>query len=581
MNETDFQEEEAEEDERRRKRNKKKKELKKKRILELGKKTQENDKTKISDISVIILEKPEVNFKKTEVNKQISKIEEYKSEIKVPILLLEQPEVNFKKTELNKQISKIEEFRSEIKVPIFLVEQPQIESKRTQVQRKIPIIKSTNEITQKPELKPKNVPKEEQKKKKMDKSLKQEQEISPEEEEILEMEGERVIIIEKEEKIFGFNAKDLSGKPIVIFLDDPNSSFTGVLEYLCWRLYREIIGGGPEPRKINDLDEFQKEIFHWLEAENKIYTIEFNNKIDKKDLKWHIIRSKLEQLFGQQLGFIIFKNLNLLTDDYMPRDHIINFITLTPNEYLEKEFDLAKKLCCMIWGFVEIMKKDLENYFFSNTASFNYLFNLAKVLYERKLGELNSKEPYISSTKRQKFGNESDEVHFPIKVFVVEYLSNKMGFKKIEDIIKIKKFIKTEEKHSDFNKKYQPDIYINGESEEFPNEVFEIETLFGEGINAMKKVDETIEKYEDSSIKKLNIVLENITLLFHLEEIKEKSKIHGIYKEGNVRNFDLEFWTLDLKNSRLINLEDFMNNLLEFKKKNFFPIFFKKTSLQT
>jgi len=103
-----------------------------------------------------------------------------------------------------------------------------------------------------------------------------------------------------------------------------------------------------------------------------------------------------------------------------------------------------------------------------------------------------------------------------------------MGFKKIEDIIKIKKFIKTEEKHSDFNKKYQPDIYINGESEEFPNEVFEIETLFGEGINAMKKIDETIEKYEESSIEKLNVVLENITLLFHLKEIKEKLKIHRI-----------------------------------------------------
>ena len=72
--------------------------------------------------------------------------------------------------------------------------------------------------------------------------------------------------------------------------------------------------------------------------------------------------------------------------------------------------------------------------------------------------------------------------------------------------------------------------------------IYEVETLYGEGEDADKKIDYTIDKYDETGIKKVNIVMDNLGFLMHLKELKSKK---GLFKD---KPFDIEFYTLDLIN---------------------------------
>ena len=57
----------------------------------------------------------------------------------------------------------------------------------------------------------------------------------------------------------------------------------------------------------------------------------------------------------------------------------------------------------------------------------------------------------------------------------------------------------------------------------------------------------------------------------HLQEIEKKVILHKYQKEK--RNFELEFWTLDLTNNKLISFRSFANKVNDFEKGDFLPIF--------
>jgi hypothetical protein len=80
------------------------------------------------------------------------------------------------------------------------------------------------------------------------------------------------------------------------------------------------------------------------------------------------------------------------------------------------------------------------------------------------------------------------------------------------------------------------------------SEAYEVETLFGEGESADKKLDEAIRKYNGS---KVNIIMDNFGFLLHLRDL---SRVRRHYR--NVR-----FYTLDLKNKGLVNLNGFIKEL--------------------
>jgi len=63
--------------------------------------------------------------------------------------------------------------------------------------------------------------------------------------------------------------------------------------------------------------------------------------------------------------------------------------------------------------------------------------------------------------------------------------------------------------------------------------------------------------------------LDNITFLNHIHEIKDLKIMHQYENKG----FELEFWTLDLSNSKLINYSEVIKRLIEFEKTGLLPIF--------
>lgn len=376
-------------------------------------------------------------------------------------------------------------------------------------------------------------------------------------------------------KILGINSKDFSGRPVIIFLNDSDQDYTPVLEYFCKRIYREIRGGKPEPRKITNIEDFKRILEFWLKAEGMIFTIDFQKKnqgnVDVEKLDWNVIRNELEQLYSQELGFIIFKNIKFEEEKHLTKEHRdITYLILNPNENLEKDFKIKRKICSLLWGFIKFNEEVFEVKPIEEISKFNFIFYEAKRIYDHILD--NIREPYDEATRPHKGVIEESDTHYRIKRFVVKYISNELGYNKNEDIVSIKKLIHTEQKYS--NNKYgedYPDILINNSAPKFQNEAFEIETLFGEGTNPINKINKTIEKYEHSPIKKVNIVMDNLTLMRHLQEIEEKIILHKYQEEK--RNFELEFWTLDLRNNKLISLRSFANKINDFEKGDFLPIF--------
>lgn len=499
---------------------------------------------------------PQVKSKQTDINKELPTIKIRNTQTEVLIVKPEKftPEL-MNSIELNKKVPTIDENKEEILVPILKLDEVKIKEYIPYIQTDVPRITVI----------PKDLSASGGK-------IKISRDDQTYEEEVEEPIDEGFFDKEIEEPIdyLGINNERIKDKPIVIFLKDKKSGFIGTLEELCLRIYREIKGGKPKPRKISNIKNFIREIEKWLEAQDKIFTIDFHED-DYKELKnWDVIRDELSQLYGQGVGFILFKNLGLISDKYIPTDHRIKFLFLEPNENLEDDIEAQKFLCSLIWGLIRITDKDFE---FNSRLSFDEVFGLAKEKYEIYFDKI--REPYITLTKRNKGGRESDDSHFIIKLFLIKIICNTLGYKEIDDLPKMIQIINVEETFDLKTTPYIPDIYVSLGADKFADEAFEVETLFGIGVHAMKKIDETIEKYEKikPQVKKLNIVMDNLTLLMHLDEIREKQRIHDKLEEVSLRKFDLEFWGLNLAENKLIGFNDFRKKLKMLKNKNFFPIF--------
>lgn len=230
---------------------------------------------------------------------------------------------------------------------------------------------------------------------------------------------------------------------------------------------------------------------------------------------WESVADRIEELFGQDIGFIVV-NQKIW---FIPKHHIVDSLEIKiPNNLLTNK-KLKVNLCSSMWGFIkpDLLLEETEKNFLGQ-SKFDYIFETARKTFERKIKNID--EPYVSITKRHKGLNESDDMHYPIKVFVVKYIADTLGLKGIKNVGKMRSIIHTEEGF-DIDEMTYPDISVDTNVRYFADEVFEVETLFGEGEYSIKKVDETIGKYEKigNPPKKVNIVLENLTFFMHIEDI--------------------------------------------------------------
>jgi hypothetical protein len=163
----------------------------------------------------------------------------------------------------------------------------------------------------------------------------------------------------------------------------------------------------------------------------------------------------------------------------------------------------------------------------------------------------------------------TDKYQYPLKVATFVYLLNdlrdrrKKIIKNFDELCQFAKdvlnngMIKVET--PTLNGKVIPDLIYNPESKEI---YIEVETLIGT-LEPLKKIDETIEKYNDPNLRapQIWVVLRPISALLHYEELKAREKAYKIiYSDKEIK---FKVLTLQVANKRfrwnLVHLDEFIN----------------------
>jgi len=539
-------------------------------------------------VPVLKLEKPKIEVKEIKLSKEIPHIEREKLEVKVPAIKLSSPVFEEREINLNKDIPSIKiEDKKVLKIPLVKLRKTSVRSIISEFNSNIPTIPPkpsprvkipiyrilrtppVKEISSFDEKIEERLLEKLEERKRMEIPKPQVSGISSEAgpsvggEEEIEEEPPEIL-----KDIFGISKESLFSSGAK-FIWVPKDEFLGSIRYICWRIYREIKGGKAEPKIISNAskENFKREIENWMKAEDKVFSIEFkeNEELDEKFLESVIDR--IEELFGQDIGFIV-TNKKIV---FVPRHHIVDIVEIKLSASLINDIRAQAELCSLIWGFInpDLLLEEVEKRF--REVKFDFIFEIGRKLFERTIRSIG--EPYLSVTRKHRSLKESDDMHYPLKVFVVKHIANMLGLKGIKDVNRIKQFIHTEERYNKdkfgLDETSYPDVYVDEKARYFANEVFEIETLFGEGEYSLKKIDETIEKYEkiNNPLHRVNIVLENLTFLMHLKEIIEKKRIHQELKVEGKRKFELEFWAIDIKNNELIPLGKVIRRLRSYMQK--------------
>jgi hypothetical protein len=332
-----------------------------------------------------------------------------------------------------------------------------------------------------------------------------------------------------------------SGEPTVIRLEELGyDSYIGALQTICTRIYREKIGGMPKPTILSHLTEdFRSEITRWMKAENKIFSVQLdeNNWSKLSDDDWLHIWDRIEELFSQSFGFIIFNKTIPIFQDH----HHINVITIKPKEL---DFELKRRVSSVTWGFV-----NLED---ENDIDFDRIFESARKKFKETLENVRKEERGIYVDATSSHAGEESDLHLQMKWFLVKYLTMKLrnAGENLKTPTQIKNRIEIEKEYQVAGSKIIPDIKCN-------DSVYEVETLFAEdraGKIPRNKIVHTFVKYEnDTSVHKINVVFDNLTFIRHLRELRD---IKHNYKDWQKKyGKKVEFYTLDLEKWDLVSLD--------------------------
>ena len=524
-----------------------------------------------------------IELRTLELSREIPKIKVKKKSIFIPVIKLEEIPPNLKLCKLNCEIPKIKKERRLLKVPIIRVRsplkvsmligkfdtkirKPEI-SKNIQLRIRVPVYRKAFFPPLRMLLSSFDTRIDQQVKnciKRIEIELEDKESVSAIEAKEPSSGGE-IEFVDFLDLIFDGNGGAIKGKgpKIILFKDLENDSYINMLEAICLRIYREIEGGEPKARRISKIDEMNRiEIEKWLEAGHTIFTIDLDYheyerrpwlEIDKDHL-----RDRLEETYSERIGFIIFttrkeetfeRYQELLREINEKAQNKLNIVVIRAKR-------LPRKLASLMWGMVNLdnIPFVIKTYQDGTPAgtTFDAVFNKAQRRFNKILEYVKNEENglFKSATRRNKGQIEGkkreSDLHYSIKVFLVRYLTHelrKRGYS-LKKRTEIMNEIKTEEG----TLKPVPDIQVD-------SEVYEVETLFGEGENADKKIDETIDKYRGTNIRIINIVMDNFGFLLHLKDLINKRRL---FRD---EEYKIRFYTLNLKDMKLISLEDFIREL--------------------
>lgn len=354
---------------------------------------------------------------------------------------------------------------------------------------------------------------------------------------------------------------------VIILHDTEDDNFGLTVQTICRELYHEFKGGLPSPRIHSRREEIEKE----LEAEGNIQLVdETNERFFKGSLsnvrtidtvKWDEVKRRLQELYSQGLGFIIFqvpssiagKFREKLEDEVSP--HKPDIIELIPQIHGTKLLTeegvidipvVKQKIANEIWG--RVLDEDAV----TRLKDFDELFGEAEKLFKDKLNKYSNqlirsegkeRSPDMLVKESPKVAddpvNNESPLHYNLKVFVVKSLAETEKYS-LESI-------DTEEDTPtahDSEKRVIPDVQAG-------NRVFEIETLYSSG-KPLTNIRRTIEKYKDHEPKpEVNIVLTNLDAFLWYKELKRFQKEVREDWELNLR-----LKIPSLKEKRLLNIDN-------------------------
>jgi len=361
------------------------------------------------------------------------------------------------------------------------------------------------------------------------------------------------------------------GTTIVLFNEVEDNSYVGSFVTLCRRIYRETHGGHPDFQPINELDEINKrEIEKWLEADKKVIYIDLDDRERRVDEEK--LREKLEATIGE-FGFIIFKATDPdLVDEYRTTLNEIRIVSPhSPLDVVEVTprqpgFESERRITELCWGNLDLTAHDvkvdkpaIER--LTGPGIFDDLFNRsAPKEFEDSFDAIKSEERglfkrFTTENQGQIQGKERDDAengesprHYNIKTYVVRHLVQRLRERggDIDGLQDIGQWIETERERGGVI----PDVFVPGQQQ-----AYEVETLFGGGQEPTKKIDRTIEKYDESdlAVDTVHIILENFTFLRQLDELSNIQHHHSD-RSNEEDTPTVEFKTLDFQSGGLLTL---------------------------
>ena len=345
----------------------------------------------------------------------------------------------------------------------------------------------------------------------------------------------------------------------IVAAKTPEEEYQQTLQTLCREQFQQLQGGKPLANLLAKGEEQELEtarvenhLFSYDDDESNEEFFEFNSHLIRDATKTFEggeadlskLHHRIDEFFTQTLGYLLLfvseEYASTLYDHLMSTDEIreptqIRFVRprLLPE-------DVKRELVQLAWGGapIELTSGQLDRLFQTAEAEFKDL--------------LRPDDPVVEVTAHD-VGNES-VLHYWVKCLVVEWLLKQEGLTPIKEQSRVglKEMIPTEIQ-LEGGQNPIPDVYHKPS-----REVFEVETLYG---THHKKITRTIDKYEGVNVKRVNVVLPNLTLLRNLSAVLGKTQA----EPGEMFKNEVQFWTLDVANRELIPLDEVISRLTDLQ----------------
>ncbi|WP_152422594.1 hypothetical protein [Natrinema pellirubrum] len=342
----------------------------------------------------------------------------------------------------------------------------------------------------------------------------------------------------------------------IVAAKTPDEEYKQTLETLCREQFRQLNGGKPLASLLADSEgealentRVQNRIVSYDDASSEEY-FDFVSEINGDEIRTSLregefdlskLTSRIDEFFSETLGYLLL----FANEQYAPALHdylrstddvreTTQILSVRPRPLPE---DVKRELVRLAWGNVSLE---------SDSQKLDRLFHSGEDEFRKAIQPSGALEEITARDE-----GEESRLHYWIKCFTVEALLKRDGVAVQEESrIDLKERIPTEtELRGGGNPR--PDIY-----HEPSREVYEVETLYE---TDHKKITRTIDKYEGVNVKRVNVVLPNLTCLRNLGAVRRKTQ----EEPGEMFHNEVRFWTLDAVEQELLALEDVVSRLAD------------------